>query len=162
MVLAPICYNIQKKNDFLYGGSRIYSTNETQMGRDLLSIEEEYGASIPDGFVPSQSLSKLYSDHYNRFVVTLNTEESDSEWKAKLENPYDICEDYYGDEALIAGDLASTKDLQDTITQDNERVNLLAIGFVFVILLFNFKSLLLPVHSSCLMARKVQSMVYRL
>ena len=186
VVLAPVCYKIQKINDFLYGSSRVYSTQETQMGRDLLSIEEEYGASnpvvilvpkgdvskekalndelkkdenvtsvvsyvntvgasIPDGFVPSQSLSKLYSENYSRFVVTLNTEESDPEWKEKLERIYDICESYYGDQALIAGDLASTKDLQDTITQDNERVNLLAIAFVFVILLVNFKSILLPV-----------------
>ena len=145
------------------------------MGRDLLSVEEEYGASnplvimvpkgdtskesalseelkdnenvtsvisyvdsvgstIPDGFVPSDSLSQLYSENYSRFVVTISTEESEEGW---TEN--------YGDEARIAGDLASTRDLKETITEDNSRVNTLAIAFVFAILLFNFKSITLPV-----------------
>ena len=186
VTIAVPCYIAQGKNDFLYGSSRVYSTEETQMGRDLLSIEDEYGASnplvimvpkgdtakeqqmneelknnknvtsvisyvntvgstIPDGFVPSESLSQLYSEHYSRFVVTVDTEEIQDGWTDKLDEIYGICEKYYGDDALIAGDLASTKDLKDTITVDNSRVNLMAIGFVFVILLFNFKSLLIPI-----------------
>ena len=186
VIIAVPCYIAQGKNDFLYGSSRVYSTEETQMGRDLLSIEDEYGASnplvimvpkgdlakeqqmneelknnknvtsvisyvntvgstIPDGFVPSESLSQLYSEHYSRFVVTVDTEEIQDGWTDKLDEIYGICEKYYGDDALIAGDLASTKDLKDTITVDNSRVNLMAIGFVFVILLFNFKSLLIPI-----------------
>ena len=186
VVIAVPCYIAQGENTFLYGSSRVYSTNATQMGRDLLSIEEEYGASnpivimvpkgntskenamnqelkdnenvtsvisyvdtvgstIPDGFVPSDSLEQLYSEHYSRFVVTLNTEEIQDGWTEKLNEIYKICEKYYGDEAQIAGDLASTKDLKETITQDNSRVNILAIAFVFVILLFNFKSISLPV-----------------
>lgn len=39
----------------------------------------------------------------------------------------------------------STEDLKTTITQDNTKVNFLAIAFVFCILLVNFKSLSLPV-----------------
>lgn len=38
----------------------------------------------------------------------------------------------------------STEDLKTTITQDNLKVNLLAVGFVICILLVNFKSLSLP------------------
>ena len=186
VVIAVPCFIAQGQNSFLYGGSRIYSTDATQMGRDLLSIEEEYGASnplvimvpkgdtskesalseelkdnenvtsvisyvdsvgstIPDGFVPSDSLSQLYSENYSRFVVTLSTEESEEGWTEKLNEVYEICEKYYGDETRIAGDLASTRDLKETITEDNSRVNILAIAFVFVILLFNFKSITLPV-----------------
>lgn len=44
VVIAVPCFIAQGKL-FLYGGSRIYSTDATQMGRDLLSVEEEYGAS---------------------------------------------------------------------------------------------------------------------
>lgn len=186
VVIAVPCFIAQGGNSFLYGGSRIYSTDATQMGRDLLSVEEEYGASnplvimvpkgdtskesalseelkdnenvtsvisyvdsvgstIPDGFVPSDSLSQLYSENYSRFVVTISTEESEEGWTEKLNEVYKICEKYYGDEARIAGDLASTRDLKETITEDNSRVNTLAIAFVFAILLFNFKSITLPV-----------------
>ena len=184
--VAIPCLIAQGRNDFLYGSSRVYSTEETQMGRDLLAIEKEYGASnplvimvpkgniskeealndalkenenvtsvisyantvgpsIPDGFVPSESLSQLYSKHYSRFIVTLGTEEVEDGWTEKLDDIRSICKTYYGDEALMAGDLVSTEDLKDTITQDNERVNILAIAFVFVILLFNFKSLTIPI-----------------
>lgn len=185
LLLLP-CYIAQGKNDFLYGSSRVYSTNETQMGRDLLAIEDEYGpsnplvilvpkgdiskeqqlndalkadpdvtsvisyvntvgASIPEDFVPEESLSQLYSQHYSRFVVSLDTEEVEDGWADKVDELHTICEKYYGDEALIAGDLASTEDLKDTITVDNTRVNILAILFVFVILVLNFKSVSIPV-----------------
>ena len=185
LLLIP-CYIAQGKNDFLYGSSRVYSTNETQMGRDLLAIEDEYGpsnplvilvpkgdiskeqqlndalkadpdvtsvisyvntvgASIPEDFVPEESLSQLYSQHYSRFVVSLDTEEVKDGWADKVDELHTICEKYYGDEALIAGDLASTEDLKDTITVDNTRVNILAILFVFVILVLNFKSVSIPV-----------------
>ena len=185
MFVVP-CFIAQGKNDFLYGSSRIYSTRATQMGRDLIDIEEEYGTSnplvimvpkgnihkevamngelkknpdvdsvisyvntvgetIPDGFVPEDSLSQLYSEHYSRFVVTLDTEEGKDGWLDKIDNIHKICEKYYGKDALIAGNLASTEDLKNTITQDNERVNLLAIVFVFVILVINFKSIFIPI-----------------
>lgn len=185
LLLIP-CYIAQGKNDFLYGSSRVYSTNETQMGRDLLAVEDEYGpsnplvilvpkgdiskeqqlndalkadpdvtsvisyvntvgASIPEDFVPEESLSQLYSQHYSRFVVSLDTEEVEDGWADKVDELHTICEKYYGDEALIAGDLASTEDLKDTITVDNTRVNILAILFVFVILVLNFKSVSIPV-----------------
>lgn len=185
LLLIP-CYIAQGKNDFLYGSSRVYSTNETQMGRDLLAIEDEYGpsnslvilvpkgdiskeqqlndalkadldvtsvisyvntvgASIPEDFVPEESLSQLYSEHYSRFVVSLDTEEVEDGWADKVDELHTICEKYYGDETLIAGDLASTEDLKDTITVDNTRVNILAILFVFVILVLNFKSVSIPV-----------------
>lgn len=186
VLVAVPCLKAQGENSFLYGSSRVYSTQATQMGRDLLAMEEEYGASnplvimvpkgdtvketelnealladedvtsvisyantvgnvIPDGYVPSDSLEQLYSEHYSRFVVTLNTEEVEEGWSDKVDHIHEICEKYYGDEALIAGDLASTEDLKNTITEDNERVNLLAIAFVFVILIFNFQSISLPV-----------------
>ena len=186
VLVAVPCLKAQGENSFLYGSSRVYSTQATQMGRDLLAMEEEYGASnplvimvpkgdtaketelnealladedvtsvisyantvgnvIPDGYVPSDSLEQLYSEHYSRFVVTLNTEEVEEGWSDKVDHIHEICEKYYGDEALVAGDLASTEDLKNTITEDNERVNLLAIAFVFVILIFNFQSISLPV-----------------
>ncbi len=185
-VLLVPCYIAQGKNDFLYGSSRVYSTEETQMGRDLLAIEDEYGvsnplvvmvpkgdiskeqelndalkvdpdvtsvisyvntvgASIPQDFVPEDSLSQLYSEHYSRFVISLDTEEVEKGWTEKVDNLHSICEKYYGDDVLIAGDLASTEDLKDTITVDNTRVNILAILFVFVILVVNFKSISIPI-----------------
>lgn len=176
----------QKRNDYLYGSSEVYNTTQTQMGRDLIAINESYGASnpvvlmvpkgsidketamnqelkelpyvnsvisyvnnagasIPVDFLPEETVSQLYSEHYSRFVINLDTAESDAQWYDKVLGVRNIGEKYYGDEIQYAGELASTKDLKTTITADNVKVNALAIGFVVLILLFNFKSVSLPV-----------------
>ena len=176
----------QQKNTFLYGGSRVYQTNATQLGRDMNAIEKEYGQSsqlvvmvpkgdmekeiklnselkdidgvtsvvsyinsvgesIPKDFVPSDQISKLYSKNYSRYVVTVKTEEGEDGWDDIVSKVQNTGKKYYGSKSLMAGNLASTKDLKETITQDMTRVNILSIAFVFVILMFNFKSILLPV-----------------
>lgn len=176
----------QQKNTFFYGGSRVYQTNATQLGRDMNAIEKEYGQSsqlvlmvpkgdmekeiklngelkdidgvtsvvsyinsvgesIPKDFVPSDQISKLYSENYSRYVVTVKTEEGEDGWDHLVSKVQNTGKKYYGSKSLMAGNLASTKDLKETITQDMTRVNILSIAFVFVILMFNFKSILLPV-----------------
>lgn len=176
----------QQKNTFLYGGSRVYQTNATQLGRDMKAIEKEYGQSsqlvlmVPKGdmekeiklnselkdidgvtsvvsyinsvgesilkdFVPSDQISKLYSENYSRYVVTVKTEEGEDGWDTLVSKVQNTGKKYYGSKSLMAGNLASTKDLKETITQDMTRVNILSIAFVFVILMFNFKSVALPV-----------------
>lgn len=176
----------QQKNSFLYGGSKVYQTNATEIGRDMNAIEKEYGVSnqlvlmvpkgdmekeielnqqlkeidgvtsvvsyinsvgeaIPKDFVPKEQLSKLYSKNYSRYVVTVSTEEGNENWQEITSKVENAGKKYYGDKSLMAGNLASTQDLKTTITQDMTRVNILSIAFVFTILLFNFKSMILPV-----------------
>lgn len=179
-------FRAQSQNDFLYGSGKIYSTEQTQIGRDMIAIENVYGSSnpvvlmvpkgdmekeralnedllkmssvtsvisyintvgseIPQEFIPSEELSKLYSRNYSRFVVTLDKGEGMDGWEQQIKELRALGEKYYGDKTYLAGDLVSTEDLKTTITQDNEKVNLLALGFVFLILLVNFKSISLPV-----------------
>ena len=186
IVITIPSYFGQQKNNFLYGGSKIYQTNATQLGRDMNAIEKEYGVSnqlvlmvpkgdmekeielnkqlkeidgvtsvvsyinsvgesIPKEFVPKEQLSKLYSKNYSRYVVTVRTEEGDENWHEITSKVQNVGKKYYGDRSLMAGNLASTQDLKTTITQDMTRVNILSIAFVFTILLFNFKSIILPV-----------------
>ena len=52
---------------------------------------------------------------------------------------------YYPDSYYLAGSGVSTYDLMDTITADTVKVNLIAIGAVFLVLLLTMKSLSLPV-----------------
>ena len=186
ILILPVSFLGQMKNDFFYGGSRVYSTQATQMGRDMEAIDKMFGSSnpvvlmvpkgdmekeiamneelkkldcvtsvvsyvnsvgnaIPSSFLPSETVSRLYSAHYSRFVITMEAEEKDPDWYEKVNDIRNIGEKYYGDKSQYAGDLVSTEDLKTTITQDNAKVNFLAIAFVFCILLVNFKSLSLPV-----------------
>ncbi len=186
VILMIPSYFGQQKNSFLYGGSKVYQTNATQLGRDMNAIEKEYGVSsqlvlmvpkgnmekeiqlnkdlnqingvtsvvsyinsvgesIPKDFVPNEQLSKLYSKNYSRYVVTVNTEEGEANWSQITAKVQSTGKKYYGNKSLMAGNLASTQDLKTTITQDMTRVNILSIAFVFTILVFNFKSMILPV-----------------
>lgn len=186
IIITIPSYFGQQKNNFYYGGSKVYQTNATQLGRDMNAIEKEYGVSnqlvlmvpkgdmekeiqlnkdlkqidgvtsvvsyinsvgesIPKDFVPSEQLSKLYSKNYSRYVVTVSTEEGEADWHEITAKVQNTGKKYYGNKSLMAGNLASTQDLKTTITQDMTRVNILSIIFVFTILLFNFKSIILPV-----------------
>ncbi len=186
LIVTIPSYLGQQKNSFLYGGTKVYQTNATQLGRDMNAIEDEYGVSsqvvlmvpkgdmekeiqmnrqlqqidgvtsvvsyinsvgesIPKEFVPEEQVSKLYSEHYSRYVLTVDAEEGVDGWDDLVEDIKRTGSQYYGDDALVAGNLASALDLKTTITQDMTKVNVLSIGFVFLILLLNFKSILLPV-----------------
>ncbi len=186
LIVTIPSYLGQQKNSFLYGGTKVYQTNATQLGRDMNAIEDEYGVSsqvvlmvpkgdmekeiqmnrqlqqidgvtsvvsyinsvgesIPKEFVPEEQVSQLYSEHYSRYVLTVDAEEGVDGWNDLVEDIKRTGSKYYGDDALVAGNLASALDLKTTITQDMTKVNVLSIGFVFLILLLNFKSILLPV-----------------
>ncbi len=185
LLLIPIMFLAQQQNRFYYGGSEVYTSQETQLGRDTKAITDGFGLSnpvvllvpkgeldkeaalneelleldyvtsvisyvnsvgsaIPDEFVPSDTLSSLYSAHYSRFVITLNTQEAEEGWEDKVNAVRNIGEKYYGDQIQYAGELVSTEDLKTTITEDNWKVNLLAVVFVLAILLVNFRSIVLP------------------
>ena len=158
VLLVPVSWLAQNHNSFYYGGSEVYTSEATQLGRDSKAIEALYGASnpvvlmvpkgslekeaamnaelleldyvtsvisyansvgnsIPEDFIPSGTLSSLYSANYSRFIITLDTQERESEWDEKVNAVRNIGEKYYGSELQYAGDLVSTSDLKNTITQ---------------------------------------------
>ena len=186
VLTVPVGWLAQAQNSFYYGGSEVYTSEATQLGRDTKAVRDLFGTSspvvlmvpkgdpekeaalndelleldyvtsvisyagsvgnaIPENFVPSETLSALYSANYSRFVVTLDAEERQAGWDEKVSAVRNIGEKYYGSELQYAGDLVSTEDLKTTITRDNRRVNLMAIVFVALILLLNFRSVSLPV-----------------
>ncbi len=111
----------------------------------VISYANTVGKEIPVEFLPSETSAKLYSDHYSRFVVTLQLSETDKGAFDRIAALKQTIADIYGDEYLLAGDIISTSDLRDTVTEDNVRVNAVAIAAIFLILIMNFKSLTLPV-----------------
>ncbi len=62
-----------------------------------------------------------------------------------IESIRKTAEEYYPGQWYLAGEGVSTIDLRDTVTSDMEKVNLIAIGAVFVVLLAAMKSISLPV-----------------
>ncbi|MDO4633725.1 MAG: MMPL family transporter [Eubacteriales bacterium] len=112
--------------------------------KSMLSYVDTVGAQIPEEYLEPDTLAKLVSKNYSRFVLTM---EADTEGEAAFELVKQVRETvnkYYPDNFYIAGSCVSSYDLMDTITADTVKVNVVAIGAVFVVLLLTMKSLTLP------------------
>ena len=56
-----------------------------------------------------------------------------------------IVRKYYPDHSYLVGETPSTQDIKTTITADNARVNMLSLAGVFLVVMFSFRSLIIPV-----------------
>ncbi len=130
------------------------TAKETQLSAELKTLPEVTsvisfvdlaGAEIPYEYLDEDSLKLLESDNYSRMVISVDADYEGSETFALIEQMRSIAEKYYGENYHLAGQGVSTYDLMDTVTADMVKVNLLAIGAVFVVLVLTMKSVVLPV-----------------
>ncbi len=111
----------------------------------ILSYVDTVGMEIPESYLDADIYDKLCSDTYTRMVLTVDAEYEGEETFALVENIRAVAQEYYPDAWYLAGEGVSTYDLMDTITGDMMKVNLVAIGAVFVVLLLTLRSVVLPV-----------------
>ncbi|BFL47656.1 MMPL family transporter [Lactonifactor longoviformis] len=112
---------------------------------DIISYVDTVGSEIPSEYLDAGTLSLLQSENYSRFVISVEAAYEGEATFELVENIRELAEKYYPHETHLAGEGVSTYDLMDTITKDMAKVNLLAIGAVFVILLLTMKSLYVPI-----------------
>lgn len=113
--------------------------------KSVISYVNSVGSQIPGEYVPSDILDALMSEEYSRFVITIDGNDEDGSSFEAVRKIRQIGSEYYGDEAYVAGKSASAYDLKEVVTKDNVRVNAIAISAIFLILIFNFKSISLPI-----------------
>lgn len=111
----------------------------------IISYVDTVGMEIPESYLDEETYSKLCSDTYTRMVISLDAEYEGDETFALVKKIRNTAEKYFPGEWYLAGEGVSTYDLMDTVTQDMEKVNLIAIGAVFLVLLLTMKSVILPV-----------------
>lgn len=111
----------------------------------ILSYVDTVGAEIPESYLDSDTLSQLNSDNYTRMVISVEADYEGEETFDLVKKIRDIAEKYYEGSWYLAGEGVSTYDLMNTVTSDMTKVNLLAIGAVFLVLLLTTKSIILPV-----------------
>lgn len=119
--------------------------NKIPQVKSILSYVDTVGAEIPMEYLDVDTLSQLVSENYSRFVITVEADYEGKETFDLVENIRNTVNTYYPDSYYLAGSGVSTYDLMDTITADTVKVNLIAIGAVFLVLLLTMKSLSLPV-----------------
>ena len=119
--------------------------NDIPQVKSILSYVDTVGAEIPMEYLDEDVVSQLVSENYSRFVITVEADYEGEETFDLVENIRNTINTYYPDSYYLAGTGVSTYDLMDTITVDTIKVNLIAIGAVFLVLLLTMKSLSLPV-----------------
>lgn len=138
MVLMVPCGSPSKEkalNDDLMAQEKVTS---------VISYAETVGVSIPTEFIPDGTLSQLMSDKYSRMVITVDTDSEGSEAFGLVETVRDIAKKHFGNDYLLAGTSVNSYDMKDVVTSDTTKVNFVSILAIGIVLLFNFKSISIP------------------
>lgn len=111
----------------------------------ITSLPTLIGPAVPREIIPDSITEKLCGKNYDRMVLSVGVDYEREETFALVEKIRDLAKTYYGDDYYLAGQGVSTYDLMDTVTADMIKVNLVAIGAVFLVLLLTMRSLKTPV-----------------
>ncbi len=112
---------------------------------NVLSYVDLVGAAVPFEYVGEETLSKLVSANYSRMVISISTRQESQDAFQVVEKLRELGQAHYGEEYLLAGESATTYDMKDVTIKDMGRVNKIAIGAIFLILLLTMRSLSIPV-----------------
>lgn len=109
-----------------------------------MSYQKLIGPMVPEDFLPDKVNNIFNKDGYKRIIVNSSYKSATDEQNDQIDNMYKIIEKY-DDSALITGEGALTKDLIKIADIDFDRVNTLSNLAVFIIIMFVFKSISIPV-----------------
>ncbi|MBR3152328.1 MAG: MMPL family transporter [Clostridia bacterium] len=118
---------------------------ELDYTENVISYASTVGFDIPKDMIPEDTLKNFYSDKYSRIVVSTTLEsEGEKAFKA-IDEVKSIVYEYYDEEDVyMCGNTVNMYDMKNTIEADNSRVGLITLIAIFVILLIEFKSIILP------------------
>ena len=113
--------------------------------KSIVSYVDAASPAIPQAMAGENTLSKLEGDEYARMVVSVRAAyEGDAAFNL-VDRIRGIAQDYYPDEWLLAGEGVSTTDLMQTISEDKEKVDVIAVLAVLLVLILATRSLSLPI-----------------
>ena len=112
--------------------------------KNVLGIDSIVGPNIPREMIPDEIKEKLESNEYKLMLVM-------SEYKVASDEVNKQCNELskiiksYDSKAMLVGEAPCTKDLIEITDNDFATVNEVSIGAIFLIIVFVFKSISLPV-----------------
>lgn len=109
-----------------------------------ISMSSLFGPAIPDSMIPNDVKSMLESEHYELAFVCSEYESATPKVNEQIAQIDKIVKKA-DRSAMVIGEAPLMKDLQDVTDVDLQRVSIISIAAIFIIILFVFKSALLPV-----------------
>ncbi len=112
--------------------------------KSVTSLASTLPDGVPADFMPDSVTSLLHTENYSRIMIYIKTSD-ESELAFRCTNEIqDIVQKYYPKDSYVVGMTPSTNDIKNTITDDYKVVNLLSLLGVAIVVMFTFKSLLIP------------------
>ena len=109
-----------------------------------LGLRSVVGPLIPENMLSDKVRSMLQGDTHELAFICSEYVSATDEVNAQLAKINQIVK-AHDPTAMVIGEAPMMKDLQDTTDVDLKRVNILSVAAIFVIILFTFKSISLPV-----------------
>lgn len=113
---------------------------------NVMSFAKTVGYDVPAEYLPPGTVEKFNSDKYARIILTTSLETEGEESFTAIEEIKNIVYTHYNEiDVYMCGNTVNMYDMKNTIEADNELVSLITLIAIFVILLVEFKSLIIPV-----------------
>lgn len=113
--------------------------------KSVTSMAGTLPAGIPESFLPRSVTDLLHKEDYARILIYVRSKgESPLAYQCSDEIQ-EIMKRYYPENSYLVGTTPSTQDIETTITKDYARVNAMSLIGVFLVVMFSFKSLIIPV-----------------
>ncbi|MEG1293613.1 MAG: efflux RND transporter permease subunit [Clostridium sp.] len=113
--------------------------------KSVTSMAGTIPEGVPEGFLPKSVTEQLHKGDYSRILIFVRTKgESELSYRASDEIQA-VMKRYYPEGSYLVGTTPSTQDIQTTITKDYSRVNIMSLIGVFLVVMFSFKSIIIPI-----------------
>ncbi|SEF65936.1 MMPL family transporter [Lachnospira multipara] len=111
----------------------------------VMSYANVIGFDVPMEYLPEGTADKFYSENYARIILSTSLETESKESFRAVEQIKDMVSQYYSeDETYMCGNSVNLYDMKECIEADNKRVSLITLIAIAIILIAEFKSLIIP------------------
>lgn len=113
--------------------------------KSVTSMAGSLPDGVPEEFLPRSVTEQLHKDNYSRILIYVRSKGESSLAYRCSDEILALMKQYYPDDSYLVGTTPSTQDIEATITKDYSRVNVLSLLGVFFVVMFSFKSIVIPV-----------------
>lgn len=140
-------YMVMLKNDEISSKDRNKLLSKIEKVKGIkwaLGMESVVGPSIPDDFLPREITSKIKGKDYEIQFICSDYKVATDEMTSQVENVEKVVK-RYSKSSMVIGEAPLTKDLAVVTDVDLRNVNIISILAIFIIIMFLFKSISLPI-----------------
>lgn len=113
--------------------------------KSVTSLSDTLPEGIPEDFLPESITSQLHKDQYSRILIFVRSKGESRLAYQCSDEIQSVMKKFYPEDSYLVGATPSTQDIETTITKDYKLVNVLSLAGVFLVVMFSFKSLIIPV-----------------